>query len=271
MEPPEVREQYNEFARIERDNHQRAHPGYKFSPSKAQGPGRKRKVTEELSEDEEPSDLDDPDFDWRPSSERRSKARSSKRQGREAGYPVNSNPRDDAYENLPQPKTSFNKSSYQATNPGKPLPAAMSEQDLFGQYYQTTVHPSYGPNVEDIRIRKTETPSMHYGSAPPLIGLPGAHHHELLGGSPGTFDEPQVDPSLLAFDSGYLGQSNGVFTEQQFREYNDNLLFGTESQSYGHQSGDVYHPMPGPWHYGGSALTDGANEFDRWMQESNDR
>lgn len=36
MEPASVREFYNELARIERINHQKAHPGYKFSPSKQQ-------------------------------------------------------------------------------------------------------------------------------------------------------------------------------------------------------------------------------------------
>ncbi|KAF1817369.1 hypothetical protein P152DRAFT_387830, partial [Eremomyces bilateralis CBS 781.70] len=42
LEPPEIREQYNEWARIERVNHQNAHPNYKFSPSKA-GVNKKRK------------------------------------------------------------------------------------------------------------------------------------------------------------------------------------------------------------------------------------
>ncbi|KAF2461109.1 high mobility group box domain-containing protein, partial [Lineolata rhizophorae] len=41
MEPPEVREMYNELAKIERLNHQAAHPDYKFSPSKAATPSKK--------------------------------------------------------------------------------------------------------------------------------------------------------------------------------------------------------------------------------------
>ena len=235
MEPPEIREQYNEYARIERDNHQKAHPGYKFSPSKAQGPGRKRKSNSEISEDDEPSDLDDPDFDWRPSSGRRIKTKSSKRQGREAGYPVNSAAGNDMI---------FNRSSYQATNPGKPLPSAMAEQDLFGEYYQTTVHPSFnGPNVEDVRIRKTEFPSMHSGGNSRLLGLPGAHHYGLLDnvsfeGNSTLLDEPQVDPTLLAYNGGFTGQSNGSFTEQQFRNYNDDVLYGNDSRALGQPPGE---------------------------------
>ncbi|KAF2089132.1 hypothetical protein K490DRAFT_38767, partial [Saccharata proteae CBS 121410] len=41
LEPPEIREQYNDYAKIERINHQNAHPDYKFSPSKASTAARK--------------------------------------------------------------------------------------------------------------------------------------------------------------------------------------------------------------------------------------
>ena len=276
MEPPEVREQYNEYARIERDNHQKAHPGYKFSPSKAQGNGRKRKETPEISADEEPSDLDDPDFEWRPSAERRSKARSGKRQGREAGYPVNSTPQSHVHGNLVQQENAYNRSSYQATNPGKPPPAVMGEQNMFGQYYQTTVHPSYRPNVEDVRIRKMEAPSKGFDNAPPLLGLPGTHHHELLDersldSGPSMFDQNQVDPTLLTFDGVYAAESNGVFTEQQFREYNNDALLDATSQSYRQYDGHVYNSESIPWQYGDVAHASGGNDFDNWIEENNDR
>ncbi|KAH7061007.1 high mobility group box domain-containing protein, partial [Paraphoma chrysanthemicola] len=32
MEPPEVRERYERYAKVERSNHVKAHPTYKFSP-----------------------------------------------------------------------------------------------------------------------------------------------------------------------------------------------------------------------------------------------
>lgn len=34
LEPSEIKNRFNEWARLERENHQKAHPGYKFSPSK---------------------------------------------------------------------------------------------------------------------------------------------------------------------------------------------------------------------------------------------
>ncbi|KAL5350945.1 hypothetical protein ACLOAV_004518 [Pseudogymnoascus australis] len=52
LEPDNVRAQFNEWARIERQNHQNAHPGYKFSPAKAatakaakRKPGKRQKLT----------------------------------------------------------------------------------------------------------------------------------------------------------------------------------------------------------------------------------
>nr|POE71399.1 transcription factor ste11 [Quercus suber] len=41
MESQEVRDQFNEWARVERQNHQAAHPDYKFSPSKLNNKRRK--------------------------------------------------------------------------------------------------------------------------------------------------------------------------------------------------------------------------------------
>ena len=42
-EPPAVREKYELLALVERDNHQKAHPEYKFAPNKTQTPPRKKR------------------------------------------------------------------------------------------------------------------------------------------------------------------------------------------------------------------------------------
>ena len=279
MEPTEVREQYNEYARIERDNHQKAHPGYKFSPSKAQNTARKRKGMPEDSDDDETSGLDDPDFDWRPPGDRRPRNRINKRQGREAGYPVNSALQSQMGYGMQPPNLGLNKSSYQLLNPGKPLPAQMNELELYGQYYQTTVHPHVsGPNtVEDVHMRKTDMPGLHSGSAPPLIGLPGSHHYELLDHDalshidPGM-TEPQVDPTLLGFDQNYAAHPSSFLSEQQFNEYNEEALFGATSQTFGQQdAGGTYQPAQGHWQYGETRAADADDDFDKWMDENNDR
>ena len=278
MEPPEVREQYNEYARIERDNHQKAHPGYKFSPSKAQNTARKRKGMVEDSDDEETSSHDDPDFDWRPPGERRSRTKVNKRLGREAGYPVNSTLNNQTSYAMQPPDQGLNRSSYQAINPGKPLPAQMTDFDMYGQYYQTTVHPSLnGPNVEDVRIRKMAMPGMQSGAAPPLIGLPGSHHYELLDhdglrSHDQNLVEVQLDPSLLGYEQSYGNQHGGFLSEQQFNEYNEEALFGTTAHEYAPQRGaEAYHPEQNAWQFGENRVADADEEFAKWMEENNDR
>ena len=43
MKPKGIWKSYTEYARIERDNYQKAHPRYKFLPSKAKAASRKRR------------------------------------------------------------------------------------------------------------------------------------------------------------------------------------------------------------------------------------
>ena len=302
LEPPEVREQYNEYARIERDNHQKAHPGYKFSPSKAQSTGKKRKGASD-DEAEEPSDLDDPDFDWGPPSQRKPKLKQSKRHGKGAGYPANSAFPQKFSSRPMEPRSEWNKSSYQATNPGKALPAAMGSNELFGQYYQTTIHPNLSApsmNIEDVRIRKTETPGMQF-SNPPLIGLPGGRHYELLQqhsntSSPAPMEQTQLDPQLLAYDhdhdhdlvgdSGSLygevgdGTFGGVKSDARFNssygptgsDYSQDSLFNGDPNTIEYQTSQPFHPSQEAWQMGGDAgPLDAGAEFDKWMEEHNSR
>lgn len=299
LEPPEVREQYNEYAKIERDNHQKAHPGYKFSPSKAQGSGRKRKGTSD-DEAEEPSDLDDPDFGWGPPSQRKPKNRQSKRQTKEAGYPANSVLQHSFGGRPLKPRIAWNKSSYQATNPGKALPAAMGNNELYGQYYQTTIHPNLtapNMNIEDVRIRKTETPGMQF-SNPPLIGLPGGHHYELLQqhsqtGSPAPMEQQtQLDPQLLAYDNDLMGQSgshrggvdSGNFGglpsgpglinpyEMAVSDYTQHSVFDENPSTMAFHATDSLHPSSEGWQVDADTEPlDAGAEFDKWMEEHNSR
>ncbi|KAF8860945.1 hypothetical protein BDZ45DRAFT_672215 [Acephala macrosclerotiorum] len=45
LEPEEIREQFAEWARVERDRHEEAHPGYKFTPAR---PGESASILDEL-------------------------------------------------------------------------------------------------------------------------------------------------------------------------------------------------------------------------------
>lgn len=299
LEPPAVRDQYNEYAKIERDNHQKAHPGYKFSPSKAQGTTKKRKGASD-DEAEEPSDLDDPDFDWGPPGQRRLKTKPTKRQGKEAGYPSNSALQHNFNSRALELQGGWNKSSYQASNPGKVLPASMGTNELFGQYYQTTIHPNVSTpnmNIEDVRIRKTETPGIQFGSNPPLLGLPGGQHYELLqqhsySDTPAPIEHTQLDPQLLAYDNDLIGHSESHFAEESNRNFNGmasdprfNNSYGLVGRAYGednlfnggsraieYQQSQPLQPSNDSWHVEGDAgPLDAGAEFDKWMEENSSR
>ena len=58
LEADEVKEQFSEWARIERINHQNAFPGYKFSPQKP-GTAKPPKRKQSVEPDSDQSDLDD--------------------------------------------------------------------------------------------------------------------------------------------------------------------------------------------------------------------
>lgn len=194
LEPEAVRAQFNEWARIERENHQRAHPNYKFTPSK---PARKSKRMENESDDG--SVLADPD---------RIPGRAAQVSGNRAnnrreepvgpgGAPLSIFESYRAYGSPNQP-------AYQYSNMGKPMPSPYDNTGLVGShYYQQTIHPTPGRGglVENIMIRETPSPASYGGaeqaqdvyhdrpSQYPPIGQHLGH-------------EPTIDPSLVSRSDG---------------------------------------------------------------------
>ncbi|KAF2869974.1 HMG box protein-like protein [Massariosphaeria phaeospora] len=274
LEPPEVRDMYNDFAKIERINHQNAHPTYKFSPSKTAAPARKRKS--EYS-DEEPSDLED--AEWAPG-HGRSKVRQSKRPDRSFSYPVHGVNTDFYDRSFGADGNGMTKSSWEMPNDGRPMPMHMPQGDLYNQYFQTANYPSMsmGPSViDDMRLRRVDTPSSSVQFSPghALLGLPGGNVSDFMqqlhshAGTP--MDEPQVDPMLLAFDVGQHHDVGGVLSqhpefqnghmgmiERELDQDSVHSLLGTGS-SY-----DDFHPDS--WHQDPNmAPLEQESEFEKWM------
>jgi hypothetical protein len=207
LEPTEVRERYNEYAKIERINHQNAHPSYKFSPSKATALARKRKGDHS---DEEPSDLDD--GEWGPG-HRRVRARSMRRPERSLTYSPNSISTDYYDQSFGPNEHDVNRSSWDMTNDGRPLPMPV-HGELYNPYYQTSMHQSMAMapvSMEELRMRRVDSPvaTMQFSSGP-LLGLPGGNTVDLMehlhSSSCTPLGEPQVDPMLLAFNSDHHHQ-----------------------------------------------------------------
>jgi hypothetical protein len=234
LEPKEIREMYEKYASIERDNHQAAHPDYKFAPNKNSS-AKKRKDFDES---------DDEGSEWGGS------RRGGKRVKREESRSHSSTPVEPRHV-IRHPLDHYNPSSYQINNPYSRAPVMPGPDG----YYQQQVTP-FGQNVEDVSFRPIENPfAAQQQMAGPLIGLPNGNGHDVLrsqsrGPSP-------MDPRLLQYDP------NGQYVQYQpiGREYGPQ-----ETYEYGpmHATPGYSYPRTLEYHPGMATLTDGS---EAWAQQ----
>ena len=274
MEPTEVRELYNEYAKIERINHQNAHPTYKFSPSKTAAPPRKRR--HEWSDDE-PSDLED--IEWAPGSGR-SRARQARKFERSLSYPTHG--AETIYFDRPfaSDAHNLNRPSWEMTNEGRPMMLPMAHNDLYNQYYQTAAYPEahmHADYHDDMHLRRVDTPAllMQFPSDQSLLGLPGGSAADLMPQlhphSSENFGDEQLDPVLLVYGNdhsdinpaalhqgyrhGHMGMSDGRLHQNEL----DSLL------EFGHAHHDY---RSGSWQSDPAMVSlEEESEFDKWMGE----
>jgi hypothetical protein len=234
LEPEEVRNKFTAWAKIERDNHAKAFPDYKFTPSKPNRPQNKKGAY-----DSEGSDLED--FEWR-GGKKGLRTRTST-QDPDADYQP---PRAIYHRPYPPTQTAMqgmgmpphDRSTFHYNNPGKLMPAPYDPRGLSGHYYQA--HQVRDPHrqlahspVEDILLRKTPSPGIAYQT--PVRGFhllqyppPQAPvmEHQYQQQQPRHF-ERRIDPSLLpqdgpAFDSNFNGMfaaADGLDTNQDFQQF----------------------------------------------------
>ena len=229
MEPEEVRERFNELAKLERINHQNAHPDYKFSPSKA-GASRKRKSGDS---DDDDSDFDDPDWGR---SHGKSRPASSRK------------PREISFE-TPQPytvHTGTSRSAWEFGIEGQPMTTQLSQPSAHQQYYGGAIEQNWQTQqVDHIRMATNDLAPFDHGQS--LIGLPGGEHNELLEphATAQLALEPQLDPTLLQFDQTHFdARIGGLVGDSAYEAY----------------STQEWHADPNM----GPGLETGT-EFDKWM------
>ena len=244
MESEELREQYNEYARIERDNHQKAHPGYKFSPCKPQAGARKRKGTPQvLEDDEEGSALGDPDQEYQPPGRRKIRPKKQRNPRVESEYypstyPAGSSPYHEEGIGYYQPQAIHNPSSFHAINPGMAPPPALTNENMEGQYYQQYTQPRPGMGlIEDIMVRKEDRPGVQYvrESLNPSSDLSQGYDSAIAAMLQQELDASSyhnVDPLLQTQDPGVKDDSNDYAADPQLQEAEDQQrLFNTGSQT----------------------------------------
>lgn len=276
-ESAEVKQLYSDYASLERENHAKAHPDYRFSPSKAAPKGRKRKHP--ASEDDEPSDLDDPTYEYRPSAATQGRKR-AKTPGSVATMPVSQR---GGYDN--EGENGRERSTFQYNNPGKAPPLPIGSHDLHpGEYWRSTVvpHTRGQQYVEDVLVHKTNAPSAQHGPAPSLSAVPGATHHDLLEGpSIGSSGAPNLgfalDPSLPEFNVDYNGSSPDFVPDPNFEDFGqaglsyDNGQQSTTPLIEGYSAtSDPYETDLDPWPLPSTDPPDAMDNYGSWMQQNHD-
>ncbi|KAH2192829.1 hypothetical protein KXW59_006759 [Aspergillus fumigatus] len=192
IETPEIREKYEVLANVEKANHLKAHPGYKFSPSK------EKKKRSETDDDQLTVD----------GGEMTSGSSPAFLQVRAVGSSeVDSNgwaSRDSTPFDFPEhglPTTTYYDSSWQTSHPSMSAPKP-------SPYLQQPIHPNLiGPPTEDSRFKHVGLQNIQFTSSTALAGLPGAAHHDLLQpqNNSGAGPDGQLDPQLLSL-SDHSGQ-----------------------------------------------------------------
>jgi hypothetical protein len=274
QEPPAIREKFEFFANVERDNHQKAHPEYKFAPNKTQTAPRKKRP----AGDDDNSDADEAGFRFLKSSPQIKRARSSEAdscyESRE------STPFDSQGSILSE---GFNQAAWQSYNPNgaQPMGMLLSQHD---QAYYFSAHGEHadmvGSYAEDAQLSKGGFAGGQYNASATLAGLPGSIHHELLRCYPGDttggrVDESQLDPQLLVdhptadirgFDQYTLWQSGHDLSN--FVPVPNPLT----SNAIGFNGLPGYHEVQtmedghAIWSMGGNeAIGEAGKEFDQWL------
>jgi hypothetical protein len=281
LEPPEVREFYNELAKIERINHQNAHPDYKFSPSKPGYAGSKKRKSAEIS-DEESLLTDDPDGDWAASHGVRQ--RPAKRFGRDAGYPARNAAANHLVSNSPSSyDTASNfddsayRSSWEANNIGRPMPAAIDNQRLYAnQYYRSHVEPASYPYmgagmVENVRYAPVQIPTVPSHTS--LFAAPGQSSYELqdLETQPSSVMPPDrhIDPTLFGYDTQNTGLDStlgaGLHFSNQAEHYDTGYAFDAPAAAPEHPT--IVDPSYQASQWPTSPFFEQPNEFDPLFDE----
>ncbi len=198
MESKAIRDEFAEYARIERENHALANPDYRFRPHKA-----KKAKKSQVESDEELSE-----FEYSEEEEETPRIKRCTNTSRhllhEEGY-------------ADEGENGRERSTFQHNNPGMPTPRPLGAHNLKGHYMQTTVKPNMrDPSyVEDLTLETKGIPGQGgMLEHAPLTAMPGGNHRMLLSQQS---RHNVVDPVLYEYSGGLTSPTGngypGFFTE----------------------------------------------------------
>lgn len=166
QEPEHIRKQFGDWAKLERTNHQKAHPGYKFSPAKPKSAAKRKHDS-----DDEVSDLEPTDWEARHIKMARSNTGTPVPE-HEGLHPAHSNfymsPQQYGQQPAgPHPGVRAMLSSYASTNPTTlmPTPYGQIAMSSTGQYLSSNTNRNekwQQSHVEDVSYRQAYSPGVGY-------------------------------------------------------------------------------------------------------------
>lgn len=234
LEPPEIREHYERLALLERDNHQAAHPGYKFTPNK----------TAKRARDDDNSDSDP---EWEGSTRSSKRSRSVRRlESRSAS----STPFEERPVRYHHAMPALNLSGYEINNPYQHQPQlVVAPNGMVGEYYAAsgTLVP-YGEQLNDIKYERVDE-YPPYQSSMGLLGMPHGGHHELLTSHPAPHPiatglsvqsdilDPRLGQADADFHFGYYDGDLGLS-----HEIPRSVTYESVAQLQGGYQQEAYHP-----------------------------
>ncbi|KAK5947125.1 hypothetical protein PMZ80_001272 [Knufia obscura] len=198
LEPEDIKAEYARLAIVERDNHAKAFPDYKFAPNKN---------TKKRGRDED----DDSDGEWEGGSSYSGKRRRG-RHDRDVTRSRSSTPAQVVY-GTPQ----YHPSSYQANNPHLMPPLAYNHWPhaavQYDQSYQYEQPLTYHPQPHAIQYAPTSMPAQYTQYDSQLVSIPptteGMMQGELVAGP-----DYGIDPNLADYAPTANYQYGGSFVEE---------------------------------------------------------
>ncbi|KAJ6014660.1 hypothetical protein N7540_009251 [Penicillium herquei] len=263
IELDDVKTYYNDIARIERDNHQRTHPEYKFRPNR--GPAvaaRPDPTTPPMSVVSGPL-LDRGSPAWSdveytspsPYHHDRSQSFDLEAYHSRANTPLNYSVQSNGYIN-----THWN--NYPAATMPTIQPSAL--------------HGGMGSQVEDVHYPRASLPGdLQYDMSTGLAALPGSSHHDLLQPQQGhhplpghAVDGGNLDPQMLVYSEGTMNMPNAYPPVA-----NPYPVWGDEDQNahtYLSQAPGSGTASPAPYHQGMQATSYPMQQNPSWDASQHD-
>ncbi|PLN85339.1 hypothetical protein BDW42DRAFT_2632 [Aspergillus taichungensis] len=270
MEPRDIKQKYASLANIEKANHEKAHPGYKYSPKDKSKPTKKPgKTSPGMSHDDTPSSS--PSLSS--SQTMLSSDIDSGMWHSRCGTPMNIV----EHHGLPTPMQFLN-SGWPAHHPPRPASTMMSAPEASHYGHPGMHHSLMSAQQDDGRFRTIDMSELQYNTSNTLSGLPGAVHHDLLqpqatAPPPGAPPTSQLDPQLLKYNDlvpaghVYSGPQYGIWADPAPNAgYLPNAPNSLGSNAVSYHSHSSYDSLDDgePWD-SKFVLNSPTGEFDCWV------